>query len=282
MSSVAAGNRDMARAWDGDEGAHWAANVELFERAITPYREHLLRAAALQPGERVLDIGCGAGRTTREAAREVGPDGSALGLDLSSAMLEYAAQAARDEGLANAQFAQADAQVHDFAGASYDAVISQFGSMFFADPVAAFRNVREAMSDGGRLLLLVWQGLDANPWAGAIRNTLAAGRELPMPPPGAPGPFSMADPDRPRQLLTDAGFGEVQVESASYEYNGGADAASSFAFIRGMGVTRTLLADLDPAQQETALSDLRAVLDAHETPAGVVFPSAAWLVTARN
>jgi len=282
MSSVAAGNRDMAAAWDGDEGAHWAAHADGYERSATPYREHLLDAAALRPGEHVLDIGCGAGRTTRDAARAVGPDGSALGLDLSGAMLERAAQTACDEGLVNVQFAQADAQVHPFAEASYDVVISQFGSMFFADPVAAFRNVGAAMNDSGRMLLLVWQGLEANPWANTIRTVLAAGRELPTPPPGAPGPFSMADPDRPRQLLADAGFADVAVENVACEFNIGADAAAAFAFVRGMGVTRSLLADLDPARQESALAELQSALDSRETPAGVVFPSAAWLVTAHR
>ncbi|MDQ1697959.1 MAG: hypothetical protein QOJ03_3312 [Frankiaceae bacterium] len=280
--TVAEGNRDMSAAWDGDEGEHWAEHAERYERGATPYREALVTAAALHAGERVLDIGCGAGRTTREAARAVAPGGQALGVDLSSAMLQRARQRATEEGLDNVRFAQADAQVQAFDSASFDVVISQFGSMFFADPVAAFANIAQALAPGGRVLLVVWQGLQHNEWAATMRSALAAGRDLPMPPPGAPGPFSMTDPDVVRRVLTEAGLTDVAVEPVDGDFNLGPDPDEAFAFVRGMGITRSLLADLDAQTATRALDDLRAAFADHVTPAGVVFRSAAWLVTARK
>lgn len=281
MQEVAAGNRDMAAAWDGDEGAHWSAHASRYERSAAPYRERVLEGAALVPGERVLDLGCGAGRTTRDAARRVAPDGRAVGVDLSASMLEIARAAATADGVDNVTFEQADAQVHDFPTAAYNVVLSQFGVMFFSDPVGAFSNVHRAMTAGGRALFLVWQGLDRNEWAASMRHALAAGRDLPMMQPGAPGPFSWADPAVPRRILESAGFGDVAVAEVSCDFVVGDDPDDAFAFTRGMGVTRSLLADLDDATAARALDDLRATFAAHRSPGGVVFPSAAWLVTAR-
>jgi SAM-dependent methyltransferase len=281
MNEVAAGNRDIAAAWDGDEGAHWSAYASRYERGAAPYRERLLASAALVPGDRVLELGCGAGRTTRDAARAVAPTGRVLGVDLSASMLELARAAAVTDGLDNVAFEQADAQVHDFADASYDVVLSQFGVMFFADPVTAFTNIHRAVVPGGRALFMVWRGLDHNEWAASLRTALAAGRDLPTPPPGAPGPFSWADPDAVRPILESAGFTDVAFTEVPGDFLVGDDPEDAFAFVRGMGVTRTLLADLDDATASCALDELRAAFADHHSPAGVVFRSAAWLVTAR-
>jgi SAM-dependent methyltransferase len=281
MAAVAAGNRDMAAAWDGEDGAHWAVHADRYDRGTAPYRERLLSAAALVVGERTLDVGCGAGRTTREAARAVAPSGHALGVDLSALMLEHARSASAADGVDNVTFEQADAQVHEFATSSYDVAMSQFGIMFFSDPVAALANIRSALTEDGRALFLVWQALSRNEWASTLRGTLAAGRELPTPPPGAPGPFSWADPETAQRLLTSAGFTDVALEDVPGDFNIGPDPDDALEFVRGMGVARSLLADLDDATVERALADLRAAFAEHRTDRGVVFRSAAWLVTAR-
>jgi SAM-dependent methyltransferase len=281
MQEVAAGNRDMATAWDGDEGAHWSAHAARYERSATPYRERLLESAALVAGDRVLDVGCGTGRTTREAARIVAPDGRAVGFDLSASMLQLARDEAAADGLDNVEFQQADVQVYDLGDASYDVALSQFGVMFFAAPVAAFSNIRSALAPGGRGLFLVWQELARNEWAATLRTRLAAGRDLPIPPPGAPGPFSWADPEVGRRVLGEAGFVDVDVTDVQADFVIGDDPADAFAFVRGMGVTRSLLADLDETTTARALDDVRAAFAAHHTEQGVVFPSAAWLVTGR-
>ena len=187
-------NGEQVRAWDGDEGAYWAENAEHFDRAVAPHHEVLMTAAGIGESERVLDIGCGNGQTTRDAARTAG-EGSALGVDLSARMVEHARRLASDAGIANATFAQADVQIHPFTSASFDAAISRTGTMFFGDPKAAFLNIARALRPGGRLVMLVWQGPEPNEWIRELSTALAAGREMLLPPIGAPGPFAQADPD---------------------------------------------------------------------------------------
>jgi ubiquinone/menaquinone biosynthesis C-methylase UbiE len=147
-----AANAEQRRAWDGDEGAYWAAHADRFDRAVAPYHERLMSTAAIAPGERVLDIGCGTGQTTRDAARAAAPGGVALGVDLSSQMLDVARARASDERVRNAAFEQADAQVHPFDAASFDVAISRTGAMFFGDPVAAFTNIHRSLRAGGRMV----------------------------------------------------------------------------------------------------------------------------------
>ena len=154
--------------------------------------------------ERVLDIGCGTGQVTRDAARQA-PGGTALGVDLSARMIERARKRAAEEGLANAEFLQADAQAHPF-GETFDVAVSRTGAMFFGDPVAGFVNIAAALRPGGRLVLLNWQGIPQNPWFGAFTDAVTDGRGMPPMPPDAPSPFAMADPERVRGMLLDAGF----------------------------------------------------------------------------
>ena len=134
-------NTAQLKAWDGDEGAYWAAHADRFDRSVAPYHERLLAAAAIGASERVLDIGCGTGQTTRDAARAADA-GDALGVDLSSGMLAVARQRAQAAGLANATFEQSDAQLHPFEREAYDLAVSRTGAMFFGDPTAAFANHR--------------------------------------------------------------------------------------------------------------------------------------------
>lgn len=272
-------NLEQLRAWDGAEGAYWAARAESFDRAVARYDAPFFAAAAIRPDDRVLDIGCGSGGTTREAARRA-PHGGVVGVDLSSAMLDRARQAAELEGLANVRFVQADAQVYRFADRAFDAAISRTGAMFFADPVAAFTNVGHALRPGGRLALLVWQAPTANEWISEIMRTFSAGRQLPAPPAGAPGPFSLADTDRIRAILGAAGFVGVEARSHAEPMWFGHDALEAVDFIHG--VAGWMLDGLDEAARSRALEDLRSSAMAHVTPVGVEFGSATWLVTARR
>ena len=146
MSEVA--NAEQLAAWDGDEGEHWSAHEERYDTATRVHSGLLVDLAAVEPGEQVLDLGCGCGATTRDAARAAG-DGAAVGIDLSSQMLDIARRRAAEEGLDNVSFVHGDAQVHAFPPATFDVVISRFGAMFFADPVAAFANVGGAMRPAG-------------------------------------------------------------------------------------------------------------------------------------
>lgn len=272
-------NAEMASVWDGDEGEQWTENADRYDAVAVSYTSRLLAAAGITAGERVLDIGCGTGETTRLAARAA-TYGSALGVDLSARMLKRADERSREEGITNADFVQADAQVHRFDESSFDVVISRFGAMFFSDPVAAFRNIASAVRPGGRLALLSWQELAKNEWVGSFRNALAAGRSLPSPPPGAPGPFGLADAAQVRRILDEAGLREVALVNADEAMWFGADTADAWSFVTGMGMVKGLTEGLHDDAKTSALDQLRQVLVAHETEAGVVFKGSAWLITA--
>ncbi len=275
-------NIDQAEAWDGPEGEHWALHHERFDATISPHHAVLITAAAFAPGERVLDIGCGNGLTSRDAARAVGPSGSVLGVDLSGPMLAVAAQLAEEEGLDNVRFEQGDAQVQSFEPGAYDLVISRFGVMFFLDPVAAFTNIASALRPGGRAAFLVWQSVAANEWVSAMRDALAVGRDLPVPPPGAPSPFGLADVDFTQGVLTEAGFTDISFAESAPPWRLGSDADDAYGFVTGLRVIKMMLEDLDDSLRAQALDNLRATAAAHETPDGVYFGSAAWVINARK
>lgn len=271
------GNAEQAGAWDGDEGAYWAGNADRFDKALAAYHDRFLAAAAIGRADRVLDIGCGTGQTTRDAARTAA-DGLALGVDLSGQMIALARRLAAGHGIANARFEQADAQIHPFPAASFDVAISRTGTMFFADPAAAFTNIARALRPGGRLALLVWQGPQANEWIRELGDALAAGRDLPAPPAGAPGPFAQADPQAAQAVLAAAGFTQIEFDGLEEPmwFGTGADDAHRFV----LGMLGWMLHGLDDAGRSRALGNLRATVTAHDTGHGCLYQSAAWLIRA--
>jgi SAM-dependent methyltransferase len=177
-------------------------------------------------------------------------------------------------------FVQADVQIADLGEARYDRVISRNGVMFFGDPVAAFGNLARALKPDGRMVLLVWQTMADNPWLPAFRDAVAVGRDLPMPPPDAPGPFALGDPDRVAALLTAAGFAEPDLVGVREPTWFGPDVATAERYVRTM--LGGLISELDDAGQAEAGAALRATLDEHLGPDGVTYPSAMWIVTARR
>lgn len=271
-------NLDAFRAWDGADGAYWAEHHATFERALEAHEARVFDAAAVARADRVLDVGCGSGKATREAARRAA-EGSATGVDLSSPMLARARQRAVEEGITNVEFLQADAQVHRFERGAFDVCISQTGTMFFGDPVAAFANIGRALRPGGRMVSLVWQSPERNEWFRSFTSAVSVGREAPSPPPGAPGPFSLADPDRVRRVLTEAGHRNVEIEASEEPMWFGDDAESAFQFVRRQGVIASIVRSLHDADQPQALANLRASIDAHVSNDGITYASAAWLVT---
>ena len=274
-------NVEMANAWDGEEGDHWTEYADRYDTAGRRLWKRFLTAGLIADADHVLDIGCGTGESTRDAARAAA-SGRALGVDLSSRMLALAGERSRAEGLTNVEFVQADAQVHRFDEQAFDVAISRFGAMFFADPVAAFRNIGNALRADGRLALLAWQGLMDNEWLVEIREALSAGRTLPAPPAGTPGPFGLADPDGVQRVLDDAGFTDIELTALDEQVCFGSDAEDAWSYVGNLGIVKGLSHDLDDATKAKAIDQLKQVLAAHETADGVLFNCAAWLITARR
>jgi SAM-dependent methyltransferase len=276
-------NTEQAEHWNtGPSVAHWVANQACYDRMHAPFTALILRAAALRVGMNVLDVGCGSGGTTLAAARLVTP-GRALGLDLSGPMLAQARAGAEAAGLANVTFQQGDAQVESLEPAGFEVVISRFGVMFFADPVAAFANIRSAARPGGRLVFACWQPLAANQWLLVPGAALAEHLPPPAPVPAdGPGMFAFADPDRLRPILAAAGWRDVEItsEHASILVGGGGSVDDTVEFLRTATQGRTMLAGADPATAERALASVRAALTPHADADGVHLDAAVWLVEA--
>jgi SAM-dependent methyltransferase len=276
---VGPGNAAQLAAWDGTEGEFWASHADHFDHSVVEHTRRLFDAARIEASERVLDVGCGTGQTTREAARRAG-SGAALGVDLSSQMLDVARTRAAAEGLDNARFEQGDAQVHRFEREWFDLAISRTGAMFFADPVAAFTNIAAALRCDARLVLVVWQALERNEWISEISTALSAGREPRTPPPNVPGPFGLADPAHTERVLRSAGFVDVGHEGFSAPMTFGKDVDDACAFV--LGVAGWMLDGLDDDGRRGAIDALRESMARHHGAEGVVYDSASWLVTARR
>lgn len=262
---------------------HATGPTELFDydAELRLYNEHFRAAARVGSHDRVLDIGCGTGQTTREAARAA-VAGSALGVDVTAPMLERARQLSDDQALPNVTYQQADAQVHPFPPTHFDLCISRFGTMFFADPVAAFTNIRRALRPAARLVLLVWQDRDRNEWASAIRRSLTAANADPIPPAPGRDAFSLADPGGTQDILTAAGFTDVTFTEVHEPVYYGPDTATALDNVLRLLKFQDLLAGLDAAAAEQARTRLRATLAAHDTGDGVYFDSRAWIITAHR
>ena len=279
--SIAPGNAEALRGWDGDDGQFWAAHDRHFDAMMGLHTERLLTAASISTDDRVLDVGCGTGRTTRDAAR-LASGGAALGIDLSSPLLTRARQRLAAEGPPNAQFVLGDAQIYPFAPGRFDVVISRMGCMFFADPKAAFANIARGLKPGGRMALMTWQAPDRNECIREVGRAIAQDRPLPVPPPGAPGPFSFAAPRRAGEVLRAAGFTDLAFQDVQETLYYGQTVAEAYDFMTGFGLPKGMLRSLDAEQRLSAQRALLASLQAHAGPTGVGYGSAVWIITARR
>ncbi|MFY1698526.1 MULTISPECIES: class I SAM-dependent methyltransferase [unclassified Solwaraspora] len=275
-------NSAQAESWSGPEGAHWARQPERIEAMHSVLDEPLLTAAGIRVGDRVLDIGCGNGGTTRRAARAVtdglgGSDGgTVVGIDLSGPMLDQARTLAASDGLTNITFEYGDAQVHPFTAESFDVAISRFGIMFFADPVAAFGNIRRALRRGGRLAFVCPQPARRNAWYRVPQMALHGTENGPLP---ESGMFSLAEPGRVTEVLTAAGFVDIRPEPVAAPMTYGVDVAGAVEFVIGTGPVRALL-EQGSLTVARARQRLTAGLRPYLGPDGVALPGAYWLVTA--
>lgn len=275
--SSTAANAAQIDYWNAKAGETWARFQEQLDRQIAPLGDAGIRALAPQPGERILDIGCGCGQTTLALAAEVTPGGSVLGLDISKPMLDVARK--RAAGVPNVAFRDADAQTDDFGRGGFDAVFSRFGVMFFADPTAAFANIATKLVDGGRLTFVCWRPLAENAW---MRVPLEAALPLlpPLPPsdPLAPGPFAFANPDRVHAILSGSGWHSVNIEKYDAEIGSG-DLAATVDMTFRVGPLGMALRD-NPDRVAPVAEAVRKALAPYDGPDGVKLPAAVWIVQA--
>ena len=266
--------------WNDEGGARWVRHIDGVEAMIEPLSARLLERLSPAAGEHVLDVGCGGGITSDAIAQAVGAGGSVTGLDVSKVILEVARQ--RYAGRANLEFLLADASAHDFAPGVYDVLTSRFGVMFFHDPHSAFANLRRALKPGARLCFLCWRRLDENPWMGL--TAAAAFTVLPppaKPQPGAPGPFSFANGERVTDILSSAGFEDIEFEAVDRPVNMGT-VDEALAWLTHMGPAAQPLREASEHERGAALAAMRKALGEVATNGRVALNGATWVVSAKS
>lgn len=261
--------------WNESAGPTWAELQVPLDRQLAPLGRRAMSELDLGPGRRVLDVGCGAGETTLSLAQT---GAAAVGVDISRPLLEIARS--RSEGRADVTFLEGDAQTHPFPPGRFDAVFSRFGVMFFADPAAAFANIRRALKAGGRLAFVCWRTPAENPIMSLPMQAALVHVDAPpaAPEPGAPGPFAFADPDRVRAILAAAGFENVTI-TAHDEAIGPGDLETTLSLALRVGPLGALLRE-NPEKRDAVIAAVRAALAPHDGPEGVKLGSATWIVTA--
>jgi ubiquinone/menaquinone biosynthesis C-methylase UbiE len=273
--------------WQQHAGELWVRRHRQTELQLAPLGQLALDALAPVPGERALDVGCGAGSTVVALARAVGPAGQVCGVDVSPPMIEGARQAVQAAGLTRAEFLVADAQTAAFP-TPFDLWFSRFGVMFFPDPTAAFANLRQALVPGGRAAFVCWQGLDKNPWAELLLDAvvpLVPGAEVPsMFRPGFPGPFVFGDGTALRGHLEAAGYKDIRFRPQDVKLHvGGATCLEDAVdYCLDIGPAGRVFADAGDAHRPAFAAAIRSALAPYAGPTGVVIPGAVLVVTARN
>lgn len=272
---------DQQAFWNGSAGQKWTDFQDSLDVTFAPVLRALVTRAAIRPGERVIDIGCGCGASTVELAGLVGPDGAALGVDLSAQMLARARE--RTPAGLPASYLQADAASHRFPPAATDLLFSRFGVMFFAAPEAAFRNLAGALKPGGRLVFVCWRTPKENPYfILPLQEAVRFVPRLPETAPEDPGPFAFADPERVRRILTAAGFSKIAADPFDCDLDiaagRGLDHAMTVAL--SIGPTSRALEGQPEDKIAAAASAIRARLTQHQRGQSVPLAAAMWIVTA--
>jgi ubiquinone/menaquinone biosynthesis C-methylase UbiE len=274
-------NQQQSDAWNGSESVHYVDQADRYDRQLAPITDALLARADISADDAALDVGCGCGAMTLKAAERAR---RVVGVDISGPLIEVATDRARRNGVVNVEFVVADAQTHEF-DERFDVVTSQFGLMFFDDPVAAFERLRQALAPDGRLVFATWQRLDSNEWLAPVVHAVRRHADVPEfgGLAGGGGMFALRDDDEILSLLQSAGFDEVEIEPLrpTLTVGGGGDVAESAEFLLGMGIVRGLIGRLDQHHRELAIASVRDELAAcHEDGIGVRLGSCVWMVSA--
>jgi ubiquinone/menaquinone biosynthesis C-methylase UbiE len=286
MERVAEANEEALEAWDGVLFDRFVKFREIVTNGLGAHGEAALEAHPPHPGERALDIGCGFGDTTRRIAELVGESGSALGIDVAPRFIEAAREEVEQAGIDNVEFTVSDVEVTKFDD-RFDYAFARFGTMFFANPVAAMRNVREGLVPGGRLCMVVWRRKLDNDWLHRAERVVEEFVEEPEEsdePTCGPGPFSMANADTTSDILFNAGFEEVALRRCDIPIRIGNDLDQAVEFAMALGpageVIRLAGAEADRVRPEVAAA-LREALVEFEQPNGVIAGASTWIVSAK-
>ena len=288
MQTLAAAgpNAEQITYWNELAGPKWVAREAILDEQIAPLGLAAMERAKVATGERALDVGCGCGQTTLELAARVGPRGAVTGIDISTPMLGRARARAAERGLTQVAFLNADAQRAPLGAAAFNLVFSRFGVMFFADPKAAFANLRASLAPGGRVFFVCWQELARNAWMSV--PLLAAAQQIALPAPpaaGAPGPFAFADAARVRGILEGAGFTGIAIEPLAGELVVGGSRApleQAVETVLQLGPLAAALRETPADAVARVAASVRAAIAPYATPRGVILGYAAWIVSARS
>jgi SAM-dependent methyltransferase len=275
-------NEQQAQYWTEQGGPEWVRNESRYDAMLSALGDDVLRAADLRPGERVLDVGCGFGSMTIEAAKAVAPDGVVLGVDISSPMIERAI--AKAAGTPNVEFTVDDGQTMERREPPFDVVVSRMGVMFFDDPVAAFANLASGTTADARLAFACWQALADNRWMGVVAEVFAPylSEPLPIPPPRTPGPMAFAEADYVTGLLEAAGWGHVELAEWRRPLTISSDGVEGAVQRLLSGSVGRMASQLLPdADRQEALDALREEIATHLEDSIVTYDGAAWIVTAQ-
>lgn len=277
-------NVEQRTYWNEQAGPVWVAMQERMDVQIGGHGARALAVLNAQPGERLLDVGCGCGDTALTLARAVGASGRVLGVDISAPMLARARERAAAAGLRNVTFELADAQGHAFPAGAFDGLFSRFGVMFFEAPAAAFSNLVRALRPAGRVTFACWQPVSANLWVSLPMAALASVLPLPPPPPpGAPGPFAFGEPERVRGILGEGGLTDVAFRNEQLPMTF-SDVDEASAFLTDMGPASRAVREAGggDALREKAQAAIRTAIPPYARDGRVELPSAIWVVSAKK
>jgi ubiquinone/menaquinone biosynthesis C-methylase UbiE len=284
-STAAEENEEAVRACDGPLFDRFVRFREIVTTGLGAHGEAALDLAPPATGERVLDIGCGFGDTTQRIAGLVGADGEVVGVDAARQFIEVARREAEEAGVRNASFDVADVQVADLGG-QYDVSFSRFGTMFFANPVVALRNVRGALVPGGRLVMVVWRRREDNDWLFRAQTIVEGIVERPEEydePTCGPGPFSMANADTITDILLHAGYADIALRRCDLPIAIGTDVEEAMDLVMALGPAGEILrlaGDRAAHLHDDVRTALRAGLGEFEGPDGLRAGASTWIVSA--
>lgn len=277
---MADSNADQIEYWNGPSSLKWVRNQQRMDRTLGAFSQHVMDVADVSPGESVLDIGCGCGSTSLELGARVGGSGRVLGVDVSHPMLEVARSVPTDLPV---EFVEADASSHDLGRDAFDLVFSRFGVMFFADPDSAFAHIGGAVRSGGRVAFACWRPLSENPWM--LVPVLVAKDFLQLPPrpgPEEPGPFSFADPERVKRILTNGGFTDIQIQPHDHAMVMGDTVEEAIQTALEVGPVGSVASEADAATQQALNQAMAKKLSEFAALEGVRLGASIWCVTARK